>query len=304
MVEVRDVVKRYKDVEAVRGVSLQVRRGEIFGLLGPNGAGKTTLVEIIEGVRPATSGTVRVLGMDPSTEARALRTRLGVCLQSVALPQHLRVREAMTLFGCMYARRRMSSDALLEQFHLTEKANTPFGHLSGGQRQRLLLALAVQHDPDLLVLDEPSAGLDAQARLDIQELIQQLRDEQKSILLTTHYLEEAEKLCDRIAIIDHGRIVVEGRPAEVCQRTGLPSRMTVTVSASVPEALVQALGAARTVLADGDTQLIIETHEPGTCTVEIARWAIASGERITGIEVTTPSLEHVFVGLTGRSVRS
>jgi ABC-2 type transport system ATP-binding protein len=298
------IVKRYKDVEALRGVSLTVRGGEVFGLLGPNGAGKTTLVEILEGIRQPTAGTVRVLGMDPATEARPLRERLGVCLQHTSMPRYIRVREAVALFGAMYPRRRMSPAELLDRFHLTQKRDAYFGNLSGGQRQRLALALAVLHDPVLLILDEPSAGLDPQARLDIQDLIQELRNEQKSILLTTHYLEEAEKLCDRVAIIDHGEILVQGTPKDVCCGSTLPSRMCVTLSAAVPERLVQSLKGTSVKVEDGARRLVIETRDPGSCTVEIARWLIASGHQIRTIEITNPSLERVFVELTGGSVRS
>jgi ABC-2 type transport system ATP-binding protein len=154
------------------------------------------------------------------------------------------------------------------------------------------------------VLDEPSAGLDAQARLDIQDLITELRAEQKSILLTTHYLEEAEKLCDRVAIIHRGVIIAEGTPHDVCRGSALPSRMCVVLSAAVPDALVRALNAARVTVEEGARRLVVETNDPGTCTLEIARWLIATGQRIESIEIANPSLEHVFVGLIGRSVRS
>ena len=301
VVVAQDVVKRYGDCEALRGVSLTVRRGEVFGLLGPNGAGKTTLVEILEGVRPLTSGHARVLGMSPTTDMRALRDRIGVSLQHTMLPRYLKVGEAIALFGCMYERRRMSPKELLERFQLTEKQNAYYGDLSGGQRQRLALALAVQHDPDLLVFDEPSAGLDAQARLDIQDFILELRDERKSILLTTHYIEEAERLCDRVAIIDHGTIVAEGAPGDVCKSSTLPSRVSIKASAPPPADLVRRLADVNVRVEQSGTLLTIDTSDAGRCVLEISSWLLASGERIDSIEVTNPTLESVFLGLTGRA---
>src|SRR6266581_487753 len=214
----RDLRKSYGTLEAVKGIDFEVHAGEVFGLLGPNGAGKTTTVEILEGLRPRSGGAVSVLGFDPGLQSKQLKDRIGVCLQSTNLPEKIRVREAIDLFRDLYTR-RVDGDALLKRLSLWEKREAQYGQLSGGQKQRVALALALLNDPQLLFLDEPSAGLDPQARLEIHELVAELRREQRSILLTTHYIEEAEKLCDRVAIIDEGRIVAIGAPQEMQART-------------------------------------------------------------------------------------
>src|SRR4029079_7740576 len=190
---------------------------EVFGLLGPNGAGKTTTVEILEGLRPRSGGEVTVLGFDPGAQSRQLKDRIGVCLQSTNLPEKIKVWEALDLFGEFYSK-TVDGDALLKRLSLWEKRESLYGRLSGGQKQRVALALALLNDPQMLFLDEPSAGLDPQARLEIHELVSDLRREQRSILLTTHYIEEAEKLCDRVAIVDEGRIVAIGSPGEIQAR--------------------------------------------------------------------------------------
>src|SRR6266702_5123918 len=220
-ISVRGLRKSYGDFEAVKGIDFEVHTGEVFGLLGPNGAGKTTTVEILEGLRSRTGGGVSVLGFDPGAQSKQLKDRIGVCLQSTNLPEKIKVAEAIDLFRDFYTR-TVDGDGLLKRLSLWEKRDAFYGQLSGGQRQRLALALALLNDPQLLFLDEPSAGLDPQARLEIHELVADLRREQRSILLTTHYIEEAEKLCDRVAIIDEGRIIAMGahldRPGEVDRR--------------------------------------------------------------------------------------
>ena len=200
--------------------------GEVFGLLGPNGAGRTTTVEILEGLRPRNGGDVSVLGFDPGNDSRRVKDQIGVCLQATNLPERITVREAMRLFASLYSR-GVDGDALLKRLLLWEKRDMGYGTLSGGQKQRLALALALVNDPRMLFLDEPSAGLDPQARLEIHELVQELRREQRTILLTTHYIEEAEKLCDRVAIIDEGRIVAMGTPEEIRARALGQARVEV-----------------------------------------------------------------------------
>src|SRR5438105_4659175 len=218
LIHVTGLTKNYGDFQAVKGIDFEVRAGEVFGLLGPNGAGKTTTVEILEGLRPRTAGHVTVLGFDPGAQSRQLKDRIGVCLQSTNLPAKIKVREAIGLFGDFYTK-TVDGGELLKRLSLWEKRDALYGQLSGGQKQRLALALALLNDPQLLFLDEPSAGLDPQARLEIYELVADLRREQRSILLTTHYIEEAEKLCDRVAIIDEGRIIAMGAPREIQART-------------------------------------------------------------------------------------
>src|SRR6476659_3317304 len=223
---VRGLRKAYGAFEAVKGIDFEVRPGEVFGLLGPNGAGKTSTVEILEGLRPRNGGEVAVLGFDPGRDTRQLKERIGVCLQATNLPERITVREALGLFASLYSR-TVDGDALLKRLMLWEKRDTAYGKLSGGQKQRLALALALVNDPQMLFLDEPSAGLDPQARLEIHALMQELRREQRTVLMTTHYIEEAEKLCDRVAIVDEGRIVAMGTPDEIRSRTLGQARIEV-----------------------------------------------------------------------------
>ena len=214
-IQVESLRKNYGEVAALRGIDFEVRVGEVFGLLGPNGAGKTTTVEILEGLRSRTSGRVSVLGCDPEVQTRALKDRIGVCLQATKLQDKIKVREAMELFAALYTR-TVDSAQLLKRLQLWEKREAQYSTLSGGQKQRL--ALALLNDPQTLFLDEPSTGLDPQARLEIRDLVMDLRREQRTILLTTHYIEEAERLCDRVAIVDEGRIIAMGTPREIQDR--------------------------------------------------------------------------------------
>jgi ABC-2 type transport system ATP-binding protein len=217
-IEVAGLKKSYGALEAVKGIDFEVCPGEVFGLLGPNGAGKTTTVEILEGLRTRSGGRVSVLGCDPEVQTRQLKDRVGVCLQSNNLQEKMKVREAMELFSALYTR-TVDSTQLLKRLQLWEKREAQYSTLSGGQKQRLALALALLNDPQVLFLDEPSAGLDPQARLEIHVLVEDLRAEKRTILLTTHYIEEAEKLCDRVAIVDEGRIIALGTPREIQERT-------------------------------------------------------------------------------------
>ena len=214
-IQVEGLRKNYGDVAALRGIDFEVRAGEVFGLLGPNGAGKTTTVEILEGLRSRSSGRVTVLGCDPEVQTRQLKDRIGVCLQATRLQDKIKVREAMELFAAFYTR-TVDSAQLLKRLQLWEKREAQYSTLSGGQKQRL--ALALLNDPQTLFLDEPSTGLDPQARLEIRDLVMDLRREQRTILLTTHYIEEVERLCDRVAIVDEGRIIAMGTPREIQDR--------------------------------------------------------------------------------------
>jgi len=211
---VAGLVKQYERTRAVDDLHFEVARGEIFGLLGPNGAGKSTTLETIEGLKRPDAGTIRVLGRDPATERRGAREELGVMLQSTQLPPRLRVGEAVRLFAAFHARPRPAEEVLTE-VGLADHNAVAFHALSGGERQRLALALALVHDPTLLLLDEPTAGLDPRARRGLHELLLELRSRGKAILLTTHYIEEAEHLCDRVAILHHGRLRACGPPAEL-----------------------------------------------------------------------------------------
>src|SRR5439155_4353251 len=216
----RDLRKTYEGkVEAVRGLDLEIQAGECFGLLGPNGAGKTTTVEILEGLLPPTSGEVEVLGMRWGQDDVALRQRLGISLQETKLSEKLTVLETATLFRSFYARGIEPTQAL-EAVSLTEKASAYVGKLSGGQKQRLAVALALVGDPELIFLDEPTTGLDPQSRRQLWDILRRFKAQGRTIVLTTHYMDEAERLCDRVAVVDHGRVIALGSPAELIARLG------------------------------------------------------------------------------------
>jgi len=226
VIAVQSLTKTYDKVEAVKGIDFQVAEGEVFGLLGPNGAGKTSTIEILEGLRPRTGGDATVLGFDPDRQKQQLKDRIGVCLQATNLPAKMRVQEALELFGSFYTR-SISSEQLLKRLQLWEKRAAYYETLSGGQKQRLALALALVNDPQLLFLDEPTTGLDPQIRLEIHGLIEEMKSEKRTVVLTTHYIEEAERLCDRVAIIDEGKIVAMGTPRELQQKSQEQSRIDI-----------------------------------------------------------------------------
>jgi len=209
------VVKRYGDLVAVNDVSFEIAPGEIFGLVGPNGAGKTTLIEMIESLRKADSGSIRVLGLDPQAQSVELRERIGVQLQSTSIQPNLKVREALGLFASLYRKSLSHPEELLETLSLADKANSRFRKLSGGQKQRVAIALALVNDPEILFFDEITTGLDPQARRAMWNLLREFHGRGKTVFLTTHYMEEAEALCDRVAVIDHGRIIALDTPANL-----------------------------------------------------------------------------------------
>jgi ABC-2 type transport system ATP-binding protein len=232
-ISVRNLYKTYGQVEAVRGIDLDVRAGEVFGLLGPNGAGKTTTVEILEGLRQRTAGEVSVLGFDPATQAREVKERIGVCLQATNLPDKIKISEALELFDAFYTR-HTDRDRILQRLQLWEKRDAFYSTLSGGQKQRVALALALLNDPALLFLDEPTTGLDPQVRLEIHNLILEMKQDKRTILLTTHYIEEAERLCDRVAIVDQGQIIAFGTPREIQERTLGESMIEIVTDRAMP----------------------------------------------------------------------
>src|ERR1700688_1943326 len=231
-IEVENLAKRYGDVEALCGVSFSVNEGEVCGLLGPNGAGKTSTVEILEGLRTPDSGRASVCGLDPQRSGAEFKFIIGAALQSTALPDKMRVREALELFGSFSPRRRGTPE-LLRRFQLEEKRNAFYSQLSGGQKQRLALAMALVNDPQVVFLDEPTAGLDPQVRREIYIIIEELKRDKKTVLLTTHYIEEAERLCDRVAIIDYGRVIAQGTPRELKHKSAGMTRIEVRLARPV-----------------------------------------------------------------------
>ena len=263
VVRVEGLRKRYGDVEALRGINFEIKAGEVFGLLGPNGAGKTTTIEILVGLRKADSGTVSVCGMDPGREQTALKQRIGAQLQATVLPDKIRVEEALALFAGFY-QEPASIELLLERFGLMEKRARFFEKLSGGQKQRLALALAMVNNPELVLLDEPTVGLDAQVRRDIYALIERFREERRTTLLTTHYIEEAERLCDRVAILDHGQVIALGTPRELVAHSGKDMRIEAALAKPVaPERLRQLAAVADCTVLDGKYFMHAHPARPG-----------------------------------------
>jgi len=301
ILQVENLVKRYGDVEAVRGVSFNVEEGEVFGLLGPNGAGKTTTVEILEGLRTPDGGRVSVCGFDPQRDSAALRHEIGAALQSTSLPDKLRVMEALRLFASFYRRRR-NPEELLKRFGLEEKRNTFYGQLSGGQKQRLALAMALVNDPKVLFFDEPTAGLDPQVRREIYDIIEELRREKKTILMTTHYIEEAERLCDRVAIVDHGKVIALGSPRELKAHSGGTTRIEVRLARPESDGALKRLeGVADAREVDG--AYVIHSNRAPQTIVSIVKHLEALGNELVSLEIASPSLEDVFIEMTGRRLR-
>ena len=274
--EVRDLRKSYGTLEALGGISFSVAQGEVFGLLGPNGAGKTTTVEILEGYRTRDGGEVTVLGVDPERGGTALRERIGVVLQASDMPAALTVREVHRMFAGYYSHPR-DVDEVIELVGLAEKSGARVKTLSGGQKRRLDLGVALVGDPELLFLDEPTTGFDPAARRTAWELVRALRELGKTILLTTHYLDEAQQLADRVAVIRDGRIVKQGSPAELI---GTAPRVEIRYRA------------------DG-RDVVIETDEPTRLLAELTGAAAAEGRELEALEVVRPSLEDVYLDLIG-----
>ena len=301
ILQVENLVKRYGDVEAVRGVSFNVEAGEVFGLLGPNGAGKTSTIEIMEGLRTPDSGRVSVCGLDPQKKPQELKHEIGAALQATSLPDKLRVIEALRLFASFYRRHR-SPEELLKRFGLQEKRNTFYSQLSGGQKQRLALAMALVNDPKVLFFDEPTAGLDPQVRREIYDIIEELRREKKTIVMTTHYIEEAERLCDRVAIVDHGTVIALGTPRELKERSGDKTRLEVRLARSEPEEILKSLEGVSECRIIGDSY-ILHCQRPPQAIVSLVKYLESTGNELISLEIATPSLEDVFIELTGRRLR-
>jgi ABC-2 type transport system ATP-binding protein len=302
-ISVQDLHKSYGDFEAVKGIDLEVHPGEVFGLLGPNGAGKTTTIEILEGLRPRTSGKVSVLGLDPGAQSRAIKNRIGVCLQATNLPDKMKVREALELFDAFYTQ-HTDRDKLLERLQLSDKREALYKSLSGGQKQRVALALALLNEPALLFLDEPTTGLDPQVRHEIHGVIQELKEDQRSILMTTHYIDEAEKLCDRVAIIDSGRIIELGTPREIQRRVLGHTLVEITASEAVsPHTLPETLRGETHTIGNGGRTVSMKTESPAATIVELVKWIESQKLTLTDIQMKRPTLEDVFIELTGKKLR-
>jgi ABC-2 type transport system ATP-binding protein len=301
IVAVKDLRKNYGDVEALRGVSFEISEGEVFGLLGPNGAGKTSTIEILEGMRRADSGTATVSGFDPRTGGAKFKRTVGAVLQSTSLPDKLRVEEALALFAQLYGT-RPDTGGLLHRFGLEEKRHAFYGKLSGGQKQRLAIALALVHEPSVVFLDEPTAGLDPQVRREIYDIIEELRRGKKTVLLTTHYIEEAERLCDRVAIIDHGILIALGTPRELKQRSAGTTRIEVALSKPMNDGELRALEGV-TDCRSLDGRIVLHSTRPPQTIVALVKHLENSSNELQSLEIAAPTLEDVFIELTGRRLR-
>jgi ABC-2 type transport system ATP-binding protein len=304
-IQCRDLRKTYDGkLEAVRGLNLEIQPGECFGLLGPNGAGKTTTIEILEGLLAPTSGQVLIFGHSWQENEREMREWLGISLQETRLSEKLTVRETIELFASFYREPR-SSGEVLEQLQLTEKADSWVGKLSGGQRQRLAVATALVCNPKILFLDEPTTGLDPQSRRQLWEIIRTFQRDGGTVLLTTHYMDEAERLCDRLAIIDHGQVIAEGSPADLIDRLGGHHVVEFAVSGNSngnSTELWRALPSVESVR-DDDGLVALNVREPHLTIPALLDALGGQGRKLQHLTTRQASLEDVFVRLTGRHLR-
>jgi ABC-2 type transport system ATP-binding protein len=301
VIRVRDVRKSYGDLNAVDGVSFEVRRGEVFGLLGPNGAGKTTTVEMLEGLRKPDGGQLEILGIDAVSQPDALKQRIGVTLQTAELYPKLTVVEVLDLFRSFYER-SLPTEQLIDFLDLGERKKALTKELSGGQRQRLAVALALVNDPEVVFLDEPTTGLDPAARRSLWELVERLREQGKTILLTTHYMEEADHLCDRLAIMDHGRILEMGTAAELTDRRFKERAVRFDTLPGIDDAELAALAAVTSFKHDDGTTSLYTLDVPATIGALLGLTE-ARGLEPGDLGVRKATLEDVFLDLTGRALR-
>jgi ABC-2 type transport system ATP-binding protein len=296
-IEVKELRKAYGEVKAVDGVTFEVQEGEFFGILGPNGAGKTTTLEIIEGLREADSGEIRVFDASPWPRNPALLPRIGVQLQASSFFERLTAREQIRTFASLYGIGPAKADEMLETVGLADKADTRAEKLSGGQMQRLSIACALVHDPELVFLDEPTAALDPQARRNLWDLLRAINVQGRTIMLTTHYMDEAETLCDRVAIMDHGKVLEIGPPAELVRGLDAPTRISVE-SGALPIDDARGLSEDADVDDDG-VSLTVVTRTPAPVLA-----ALAERNALRGLSVRGATLEDLFLNLTGREYRA
>ncbi|AQS54679.1 MAG: ABC transporter ATP-binding protein [Novibacillus thermophilus] len=303
MIRVRHISKRYRDTVAVDDVSLDVREGEVFGLLGPNGAGKTTTMEMVEGLRPPDTGEIVIDGLDVVRERQRVKKVIGIQLQATALFERLTVREMLRLYASFYGETQPTQD-ILSRFHLEEKAEDWVKHLSGGQKQRLAIGLAVIHDPKVLFLDEPTTGLDPQARRGLWDIIHTLQQSGKTIVLSTHYMEEAEALCDRIAIMDAGKVIALDTPSGLIRRLDSDSVVEFVVPDGLDVSRFQSLaGVKRVKKVDDGKGVQLLTDALQQTLKELIDLSEHGTFKINGLRTRTATLEDVFLHLTGKRLK-
>jgi ABC-2 type transport system ATP-binding protein len=296
VVEVRDLRKSYGDVEAVRGISFHVDHGEVFAMLGPNGAGKTTTTEILEGYRTRSDGDVTVLGHDPAKRERSLKERVGIVLQSTGIDPFLTVTETIEMYAGYYPSRRPTAE-VIDVVGLAEKRDTRVNKLSGGQQRRLDVAIALAGDPELLFLDEPTTGFDPNARRNAWEVVKNLVALGKTVFLTTHFMDEAQYLADRVVVIADGLIVAEGPPASLAGR----DQMRTRIRFRLPDGAPQPDGDARR-LPDGSLEIDVDAPATTKTVHDLTGWALNNGVVLESLEITQPTLEDVYLRLTGAEV--
>ncbi len=300
IIQVENLRKVYGSVVAIDEISFGVAQGEIFGMVGPNGAGKTTTIECIEGLRSPTQGVIRVLGLDPRKERYALLPRIGIQLQQAALQDRIKVWEALDLYASLY-RRTTDWHKLLEQMGLAEKRQTPFAKLSGGQKQRLFIALALLNDPEVVFLDELTTGLDPQARRTMWDMVREIRDRGKTIFLITHFMEEAERLCNRVAIVDHGQIIALDTPEKLIENLCAESRVVFTTDGKPNLERLKVLPGVSHIDVIGDRVSVAGSGE--TLLSGVVNVLSSNGFHYHDVHTEQPTLEDVFLKLTGRAIR-
>ncbi len=301
-IEVQQLVKTYHQVRAVDGITFSVGQGEVFGFLGPNGAGKTTTIEILEGYRRPDSGLVSVLGLDPCDDGYELKERVGILLQSTSLHPDLTVAELVSLFEGYY-RHATRPDTLLQAMGLGEKRSARYRELSGGQQQRLALVLGFINDPRLLFLDEPTAGLDPQSRQAVWGWIVQARLDSKTVFLTTHHIEEAQELCDRVAIIDHGKIIALDTPRRLMADLGIEQKIVFLTEDPVDLARLSSLPGVWAAVSRREGEYLLHAEDPQLALAGLMELASEEGFRPRDLRLEGAALEDVFISLTGRRMR-
>jgi ABC-2 type transport system ATP-binding protein len=301
IIEVNNLEKKYGDVNAVNGVSFNVEQGEVFGILGPNGAGKTTTVEMIEGLRKPNAGSIKVCNIDALKEPQRIKEVIGVQLQATSLYDNIRVKEALDLFGSYY-QKSIPSEQIMEEVSLTEKKNSQVSKLSGGQKQRLSVGLALVNDPEVIFLDEPTTGLDPQARHNIWSIVEKLRERGKTVVMTTHYMEEAEQLCRRLAIIDQGKIIAMDTPENLINRAGLATSIEFTTSKEL-DGLANNFPGIRKVNHGSARKYSVTTKTVAMILKDLTNLCYDNHIELENISVRQATLEDVFLAMTGRKLR-
>ena len=302
VISVESLNKRFGDLVAVDDISFSVRRGEVFGILGPNGAGKTTTLECIEGLQEPSSGRISVLGTEIARDPNTVKERIGVQLQASAYFDYLTLTEILELFGRFYSRRVPPAE-LLSTFGLEDKANTTVGKLSGGQQQRFTIAATLVNDPEVVFLDEPTAGLDPQARRNLWDFVQSINSQGRTIVLTTHYMEEAEFLCDRVAIMDQGRIVTLDTPTNLVRSLPVPYEVRASTLNEFSSNGLADLDCVTEVLDDQNQGFRLRSSDAASTMPALMDWVARNDIKLTHLEVTPANLEDVFLSLTGRALR-